>query len=189
MPKKVEKIIIIDDEKRMCDSLSALLSQSSYQVATFQDPLKAMKHIESADVDLVVTDIKMPKMTGLEILEKIHEKDELLPVILMTAYATLSSAVEAISKGIFNISSCFFFRRRQNAGRNFIADANGQDFLTFGNLKQEENPVHFNSNQPDYCRCDGFLCFFSRCNNCRAESVAWFCRTARDPANNRTGIT
>ncbi len=102
MPKKVEKIIIIDDEKRMCDSLAALLSQSSYQVRTFQDPLEAMKLIESGDVDLVVTDIKMPKMTGLDILEKVREKDEHLPVILMTAYATLSSAVEAISKGAYD---------------------------------------------------------------------------------------
>ena len=102
MPKKVEKIIIIDDEKRMCDSLSALLSQSSYEVSTFQDPLEAMKQIESGDADLVVADIKMPRMTGLEILEKVREKDEYLPVILMTAYATLSSAVEAISKGAYD---------------------------------------------------------------------------------------
>jgi len=102
MPKQVEKIIIIDDEKRMCDSLSALLSQSTYRVSTFQDPLEAMKLIESGDVDLVVTDIKMPNMSGLDILEKVREKDELLPVILMTAYATLSSAVEAISKGAYD---------------------------------------------------------------------------------------
>ena len=102
MSKKVEKIIIIDDEKRMCDSLSALLSQSAYEVSTFQDPLEAMKHIESGDVDLVVTDIKMPKMKGLEILAKVHKQDEHLPVILMTAYATLNSAVEAISKGAYD---------------------------------------------------------------------------------------
>jgi len=102
MPNKVEKIIIIDDEKRMCDSLSALLSQSSYQVNTYQNPLEAMKQIESGDADLVVTDIKMPQMTGLEILERVHAKDVLLPVILMTAYATLSSAVEAVSKGAYD---------------------------------------------------------------------------------------
>ncbi len=102
MSNKIEKIIIIDDEKRMCDSLSALLSQSSYEVKTYQNPLEAMKQIESGDADLVVTDIKMPQMSGLEILERVHENDELLPVILMTAYATLSSAVEAVSKGAYD---------------------------------------------------------------------------------------
>jgi signal transduction histidine kinase/FixJ family two-component response regulator/putative methionine-R-sulfoxide reductase with GAF domain len=102
MSDKTQRIVIIDDEKRMCDSLSALLSQSGYEVRTFQNPLEALDRINSEEVDLVVTDIKMPRMSGLDILQKVHEKDELLPVILMTAYATLSSAVEAVSKGAYD---------------------------------------------------------------------------------------
>jgi len=97
-----EKIIIIDDEIRMGDSLSALLSDAGYAVQAFHSPLEALQSFNSERADLVITDIKMPQMGGLEILKKVKEADENVPVILMTAFASLNTAVEAISKGAYD---------------------------------------------------------------------------------------
>jgi len=102
MNKAGEKIIVIDDEKRMCDSLMALLSDDGYQVKAFQDSPEAAAAIRSEKVDLVITDIKMPEMDGLQILQVVKEVDEDIPVILMTGYASLDSAVEAVSHGAYD---------------------------------------------------------------------------------------
>lgn len=102
MNKAGEKIIVIDDEKRMCDSLTALLSDDGYEVKAFQDSPKAAAAIRSEKVDLVITDIKMPEMDGLQILQVVREVDEDIPVILMTGYASLDSAVEAVSHGAYD---------------------------------------------------------------------------------------
>jgi len=102
MNKAGEKIIVIDDEKRMCNSLTALLSDDGYQVKAFQDSPEAAAAIRSEKVDLVITDIKMPEMDGLQILQVVKEVDEDIPVILMTGYASLESAVEAVSRGAYD---------------------------------------------------------------------------------------
>jgi signal transduction histidine kinase/FixJ family two-component response regulator/putative methionine-R-sulfoxide reductase with GAF domain len=97
-----EKIIIIDDEKRMCDSLTALLEGEGYQVESFQQSPQAVEVIRGGKVDLVITDIKMPQMDGLEILRVVKEVDEDIPVILMTGYASLDTAVDAIARGAYD---------------------------------------------------------------------------------------
>lgn len=97
-----EKIIIIDDEKRMCDSLTALLQGDGFQVAGFQRSVEAVEVIRTEKVDLVVTDIKMPEMDGLQILQAVKEVDEGIPVILMTGYASLDSALSAIAQGAYD---------------------------------------------------------------------------------------
>lgn len=97
-----ERIIIIDDEKRMCDSLTALLQGDGYHVAGFQRSVEAVEVIRSEKVDLVVTDIKMPGMDGLQILKAVKEVDEGIPVILMTGYASLDSALSAIAQGAYD---------------------------------------------------------------------------------------
>ncbi len=102
MDKTAEKIVIIDDEKRMCDSLAALLGGEGYQVESFQTSPEAVEAIRHAKVDLVLTDIKMPAMDGFEILKTVKEIDEEIPVILMTGYASLDSAVEAVSLGAYD---------------------------------------------------------------------------------------
>lgn len=100
--KTTEKIIVIDDEKRMCDSLTALLSDDGYQVKAYQSSPEAAAAIRSEKVDLVITDIKMPVMDGLQILQVVKEIDEEMPVILMTGYASLDSAIEAVSRGAYD---------------------------------------------------------------------------------------
>ncbi|MFZ5980307.1 MAG: response regulator [Candidatus Zixiibacteriota bacterium] len=97
-----EKIVIIDDEKRMCDSLTALLQGEGYQVRSFQQSPEAIDSIRHERVDLVITDIKMPQMDGLQILKLVKEIDEDIPVILMTGYASLDTAVDAIARGAYD---------------------------------------------------------------------------------------
>ena len=97
-----DKIVIIDDEKRMCDSLTALLQGEGYKVRSFQKSLEAIESIRNERVDLVITDIKMPQMDGLEILRLVKEIDDDIPVILMTGYASLDTAVDAIARGAYD---------------------------------------------------------------------------------------
>jgi len=102
MSVTTEKIIIIDDEKRMCDSLAVLLQGEGYQVRSFQKSPEAIESIRNERVDLIITDIKMPQMDGLEILKLVKEIDENIPVILMTGYASLDTAVDAIARGAYD---------------------------------------------------------------------------------------
>ncbi len=99
MTPATAKIIVIDDEKRMCDSLTALLRGEGHDVTGYQNPPEAISAIRKERADLVITDIKMPQMDGLEVLRSIKEIDEGIPVILLTGHASLDSALDAISKG------------------------------------------------------------------------------------------
>jgi signal transduction histidine kinase/DNA-binding response OmpR family regulator len=95
------KILIIDDEPRMVDSLKALLTIEGYKVIGEYDPMQAMKRLEESDFDLIITDIKMPVHDGIDILTRAHAKDPFMGVILITGYASLDSARLAIDKGAF----------------------------------------------------------------------------------------
>ena len=96
-----EKIVIIDDEQRMCDSLSALLSDEGYEVVSFQKSPQALDNIRNKRVDLVISDILMPDMDGLDILKAVKKIDEGIPVILLTGNASLDTALEAIAEGAY----------------------------------------------------------------------------------------
>lgn len=102
MTEKTERIVVIDDEKRMCESLSALLQSGGIEVRAFQNSPAAIESIRNERVDLVVTDIKMPHMDGLQILKAVKEIDDGIPVILMTGYGSMDTALEAIAQGAYN---------------------------------------------------------------------------------------
>jgi len=95
------KILVIDDEPRMVDSLRTLLTMEGYHVVGEYDPRKAVKKLEDSDFDLVITDIKMPGIDGIDVLTRAHQKDPFMGVILITGYASLDSAKHAIDKGAF----------------------------------------------------------------------------------------
>jgi signal transduction histidine kinase len=97
-----EKIYVIDDEQRMCDSLTALLSGEGYQVVAFQSSSDAMAALGRDRVDLVITDIKMAGPDGLEILRMVKQVDPAIPVILMTGFGSLDTALEAIARGAYD---------------------------------------------------------------------------------------
>ncbi len=98
----METILIVDDEKNYLVILSAVLEEEGFETLTANSGRKALEILKNSDVDLVLTDMKMPSMDGIELLENIKTKDSDLPVIMMTAYGTVEKAVEAMQKGAYN---------------------------------------------------------------------------------------
>jgi len=98
----MKTILIVDDEKNYLVVLSAFLSGEGYETLTADNAEQALEIVESADLDLVLTDMKMPSMDGIELLKRIKGKSPDLPVVMMTAYGTVEKAVEAMQLGAFN---------------------------------------------------------------------------------------
>lgn len=96
------KIFVIDDDRFVLESVTALLTEFGFSVRAFSNGHEAVRQFVMEPVDLVLTDINMPIMDGLELLEKIRFLDRETPVVLMTAYADLDVAVKAIQKGAFD---------------------------------------------------------------------------------------
>jgi len=95
-------ILVVDDELSMREFLKILLEKEGYEVSTAADAANAIDQIKSASFDLIISDIKMPGMGGLTLLEKIKEIDSSLPVIMITAYASPENAVVAMKSGAFD---------------------------------------------------------------------------------------
>jgi len=91
-----EKILIVDDEEGMREFLTYMLEGESYQVSTASNGLGALEKLRQEEFALVLADIKMPGIDGLEMLRRIKEIDEQIVVIVMTAYASLDTAIKAI---------------------------------------------------------------------------------------------
>jgi signal transduction histidine kinase/FixJ family two-component response regulator len=103
MTDKAANIMVVDDEVRMCESLHKLLSAEGYAVETFVDSTQALAALQAPrGFDCIITDIKMPGPDGMQILKQAQESDPLAPVILMTGYASLESAVEAVNAGAYD---------------------------------------------------------------------------------------
>jgi len=98
----MDTILVVDDEKNYLLVLSALLEEEGYEVLTSASSLEALEILKASDVDLVLTDMKMPGMDGIELLEQIKTRDAELPVIMMTAHGTVEKAVEAMQKGAYS---------------------------------------------------------------------------------------
>ena len=97
----METVLIVDDEKNYPHILSAVLEEEGFKALTAHSGHEALEILENADVDLVLTDMKMPAMDGMELLERIKAKELDLPVIMMTAHGTVDKAVEAMQKGAY----------------------------------------------------------------------------------------
>jgi two-component system NtrC family response regulator len=98
----METVLIVDDEKNYPLILSAILEEEGFETFTANSGREALEILANTDIDLVLTDMKMPSMDGIELLERIKDKDEDLPVIMMTAYGTVDKAVEAMQKGAYS---------------------------------------------------------------------------------------
>lgn len=98
----METILIVDDEKNYPLILSSVLEDEGFETLTANSGQAALETLKSSVVDLVLTDMKMPVMDGIQLLEKIKDKDPDLPIIMMTAHGTVEKAVEAMQKGAYN---------------------------------------------------------------------------------------
>jgi DNA-binding NtrC family response regulator len=96
-----EKILVVDDEQSMTQFLSIVLRKEGYTVTTVNNGRDALEKVKAEAFDVVITDIKMPGMDGIQLLHGIKKHDPALPVIIMTAYASQQSAIEAVNLGAF----------------------------------------------------------------------------------------
>ncbi len=95
-------ILVIDDDPYVLESLSSLLGEYDYNVVACKSGEEAIPNLFKVKIDLVLTDIKMPGISGIDVLAKVHDINPRMPVILMTGYAELDMAINAIKKGAFD---------------------------------------------------------------------------------------
>ena len=95
-------ILVVDDEESICQLLEVMLTEEGYWVRTATSYDEAMKLFETDQFDVVIADIMMPDVDGLTLLKDVKKVDPEIPVILITAYASLGSAVEALRYGAFD---------------------------------------------------------------------------------------
>ena len=96
-----EKILVVDDEQSMAQFLAIVLRKEGYQVSTVQNGRDALEKVKAEAFDVVITDIRMPGMDGIQLLQGIKKHDPSLPVVIMTAYASQQTAIDAVNLGAF----------------------------------------------------------------------------------------
>ena len=97
------RIMIVDNEEGLCRMMEAVLLDHGFEVSFFTDPIIATSRFQPGTWDLVISDIKMPGMDGLEVLEFIRQRDPELPVVMVTAYATVDMSIQALRKGAYDM--------------------------------------------------------------------------------------
>jgi len=101
-----ERLLIVDDEPDMLKLLGMIIrDKTPYETITTNNPVEALDLVKKGGYDLVITDLKMPGLDGVEMLEAVKKYDADIPVIIMTAYGTVETAEEALSKGAFDFIS------------------------------------------------------------------------------------
>ncbi|MCG6535926.1 MAG: sigma-54 dependent transcriptional regulator [Syntrophales bacterium LBB04] len=98
----MNKILVVDDELNMRLVLSAMLKKEGFEVATAADGLNALKILKEEECAAVITDLKMPNLDGMGLLSQIVKLYPVTPVIIVTAYGTIATAVDALKKGAFD---------------------------------------------------------------------------------------
>ena len=96
------KILVADDSKELRDALSKLLTKKGYEVETASNGMEAVEKVEKNFYDLLLTDVRMPKLDGMEVLKKTKSVSPETIVIVITAFGTVNSAVEAMRRGAFD---------------------------------------------------------------------------------------
>ncbi len=97
-----KQVLIVDDEPNLRKILSHQLSRDGYDVLTAEDGEQGLAQLREHHIDLVITDLKMPKIDGMTLLKKALEEEPELPVVLITAHGTIDTAVEALKTGAFD---------------------------------------------------------------------------------------
>ena len=96
------RIMVVDDENIVGKRLKPALEKTGDIVETFEDPQKALERFDEQPFDIVVTDVRMDEIDGIEVLERILAKSDKTKVIIVTGYATVEVAREAMTKGAFD---------------------------------------------------------------------------------------
>jgi DNA-binding NtrC family response regulator len=98
-----ERVLVVDDEPNMLRLLKTILmDKTGYEVTTTNNPLEVSKLLQEGHYDLVVTDLKMPLVDGIDLIGIVKNIDATMPIIVITAYGTIETAEEAIQKGAYD---------------------------------------------------------------------------------------
>jgi DNA-binding NtrC family response regulator len=98
-----ERILVVDDEPNMLRLLKTILmDKTGYEVTTTNNPLEVSKLLQDDHYDLVITDLKMPLVDGIDLIGIVKNIDAAMPIIVITAYGTIETAEEAIQKGAYD---------------------------------------------------------------------------------------
>ena len=100
-----DRLLVVDDEPSMREFLEILLAQEGYQVATAASGEEGLKIYRQLEPDLILTDVKMPGMSGLDLIREIHALDAAIPIIAITAYASADDAIRAVREGAYDYLS------------------------------------------------------------------------------------
>jgi response regulator RpfG family c-di-GMP phosphodiesterase len=101
-PPAAARILVVDDEKVIREILAEFLQLEGYQVATCEDGQKALDELRLRPYDLVISDLKMPRLSGLQLLEKIAEEGLNVLTVIMTGFGTVETAIEAMKRGAYD---------------------------------------------------------------------------------------
>lgn len=94
-----QRILVVDDENSMCEFMKIMLGKEGYDVDAEQDGHRAVERVSEKPYDLVIADLMMPQMSGLELMEEVRGTHPDLPFLVMTAFASVETAIEALKKG------------------------------------------------------------------------------------------
>lgn len=118
----MSRILVIDDERSIRNTLKDILEYEKYQVDLAEDGPKGLDKLKSNEYDVVLCDIKMPGMDGIEVLDKIQASDADMPVVMISGHGNIDTAVEAIKKGAFD-----FIEKPLDLNRLLITIRNAMD--------------------------------------------------------------
>ena len=97
-----ERVLIVEDEENERTGLAELVSGWGYRTDTAADGVEALEKIPVFAPSIVITDVKMPRMGGMELVEKLADMSQTIAVVMVTAYASVETAVEAMRRGAFD---------------------------------------------------------------------------------------
>jgi DNA-binding NtrC family response regulator len=98
----MDTVLIVEDKESMAEMLKETLESDGYNVISARDGAEGIKYLNEGKIDLVLTDLKLPKKNGIEILRASKEENQLVPVIIMTAFGSVDTAVAAMKEGAFD---------------------------------------------------------------------------------------
>ncbi|MDO9351377.1 MAG: response regulator [Deltaproteobacteria bacterium] len=96
------RVLVVDDDLEMCGLLSDVLKGEGFSAITTHDSLEASKILKKEEFDIIITDLKMKGLKGLDLLEETRRVSPLTPVIIITAFGTIESAIQAIKMGAYD---------------------------------------------------------------------------------------
>jgi DNA-binding NtrC family response regulator len=100
---KMAQILIVDDEVDMLALLAMIITEkTNHKATTTNNPLETPKLIKEGTFDLLIADLKMPGMDGIELINEVRKIDKSIPILIITAYGSIESAEEAINKGAYD---------------------------------------------------------------------------------------